>query len=510
MDGSRARDRRDRHAARPAAVAGGRLAAQRAARTAGVALGGDRGVGSMPAPLLPPRAAALPAAVEAAPPLALRESIRDLLSASSGYHALDPGTRRDIAGAMVRIARTAVALADDDAAARRVLATAQDAGSSFSGVSASKVADTTHQILNAVSFPRFVTELINGVFKALNDSNQQQLHSYVELIQNVAATTDGFADANVGVSGARAWLAERFPASFVVQGDEADEFAPTAASMSPEDRAAAQAERDASTRLRLVPGGSMPSEAALKTALGLGSQDTVPGGDPEALVGLARASLARSRQQMLSTMVMMGLQRIVIESGRLSASMRFHIDTRSAAADDRGSSFDVRNETEASGGAKFGPWGAEAKVKNTIGYVSTQRTQTTEEMNTDLDLNSSVELLFKTDYVALDRLAGGPAQERIRVNALNPEAEERLATADRTARRATQATLEAGRSAQLNERLHSPPAIPAAAPGSTGDTAAGRPPQAAPAANIPAAATKPIAQKAGSAKSQPSIAGTTT
>ena len=50
---------------------------------------------------------------------------------------------------------------------------------------------------------------------------------------------------------------------------------------------------------------------------------------------------------MLATMVMLGMQRIVIESGRLSASMRFHIDTRSAAADDRGSTFDVRNETEA-------------------------------------------------------------------------------------------------------------------------------------------------------------------
>ena len=102
---------------------------------------------------------------------------------------------------------------------------------------------------------------------------------------------------------------------------------------------------------------------------------------------------------MLATMVMLGMPRIVIESGRLHASMRFHIDTRSAAADDRGSSFDVRNEAEASGSFGYGPWGASAKVKNTIGYVSTQRTQTTEEMNTDLDLNSSVELVFKTDYL---------------------------------------------------------------------------------------------------------------
>ena len=145
---------------------------------------------------------------------------------------------------------------------------------------------------------------------------------------------------------------------------------------------------------------------------------------------LARAAIARNRQQMLSTMVMMGMQRIVIESGRLNASMRFHIDTRSAAAADAGSSFDMRTNTDVSGGAKFGPWGMEAKVQNTIGYVSTQRSQTTEEMNTDLDLSSNVELIFKTDYVQLDRLAGGPTQERIRVNAMNPEAEARLANED--------------------------------------------------------------------------------
>jgi hypothetical protein len=50
--------------------------------------------------------------------------------------------------------------------------------------------------------------------------------------------------------------------------------------------------------------------------------------------------------------------------------------------------------------------GMDAKMQNTIGYVSTQKQQSTEEMNTDLDLNSSVELIFKTDYLPLDRMAG--------------------------------------------------------------------------------------------------------
>ncbi len=90
-----------------------------------------------------------------------------------------------------------------DGRARPVLALAQNAGSEFSGVAVDRVAGTTQAVLNAVSFPRFVTELITGVFKAMNDSNQQQLTAFVELIRNVAQTTEGFADSNVGVGGAR-------------------------------------------------------------------------------------------------------------------------------------------------------------------------------------------------------------------------------------------------------------------------------------------------------------------
>jgi hypothetical protein len=422
----------------------------------------------------------------------VRAAVRALLSTSADFHTLDADTKKTIARSMVRIADTAKALtaeAEAPAAIHRPVARAMNAGSDFSGVAASRVADTTRAILNAVSFPRFVTELINGVFKALNDSNQQQLASYIELIQNVSNTLDGFADANVGISGARSWLAERFPGSFAVQGD--DDIQPEPG-MSAEERRELQAERDASTRLRLIPGASMPTAGALKAAFGLGPEETAPStGDPESLVPLARAAIARNRQQMLATMVMMGMQRIVIESGRLNASMRFHIDTRSAAAADAGSSLDTRTNLDVSGGAKFGPWGMEAKVQSTIGYVSTQRRQTTEEMNTDLDLSSNVELIFKTDYVQLDRLAGGPTQERIRVNAMNPEAEARLANDARTARRAAQGTAETARGGQLNERLARPGPLPPSAtnvPGATSRPSA-QPPNPPPAQQNPAGQT---------------------
>ena len=423
----------------------------------------------------------------------VRETVRDLLLSSAAYHSLDPEKRREIAKAMVTVCQTAVSLLTEEARSSGIVAElaqsleqdepqpsrpaarpgqtpvalAQNAGSQFSGVSAQRVAGTTRAILNAVSFPRFVTELINGVFKALIDSSQQQMQAFVELIKNVAASTEGFADANLAPDRARQWLVETFPGSFTMEGGPDGDTDPRDA-----------AEEAEEARIRLRDGASMPSEEALRTTLGLAHGESIPSGDPErTLVPFARRALARQRQQMLATMVMMGMQRIVVESGRLNAAMRFHIDTRSAASSDEGNRFDLQNRAEVSGRFGFGPWGVDAKMTNTIGYVSTSRDQTTEEMNTDLDLNSSVELYFKTDYVPLDRLAGVGQVDRIKVNTLNPDAEERAARTAREQRITSAKTAETARSGETQRGLQPVPVLaPTAAPTTPAPGAAARPP----------------------------------
>lgn len=405
-------------------------------------------------------AAALPAAPNR-PRNDVRHGVRALLTAAEGFDTLDPQTRLDVAKSLVRISSTALTLAEEAGSdppsplprkRRAPLAEGQSAGRAYSGTAIDQIAPQTERILNAVSFPRFVGELITGVFKAMNESNEQQLESYVELIRNVAATTDGFADANIGDMGARQWLVERFPGTFRIEGDTEEGF-DNPNEMSPDERAEWMAERAENQRLELSPGADMPSEGALRTALGVPSGQSVPTGSPESLVGPVRTLLARNKQQMLATMVMMGMQRIVIDSGRLNASMRFHIDASSAATDDRGSRFDVRNEVQAGVKAQFGPWGASAKMKNTIGYVSTERTQTEEEVNADLELDSAVELIFRTDYVPLERLAGTGDVNRIRVNALNPTEERRVAEERRTARETRRTSQRNQRSQNLNQGL---------------------------------------------------------
>jgi hypothetical protein len=450
----------------------------------------------------------------------VREAVRRLLLSSEAFRALAPEQRRAAAQAMVRVCDTAAALLSEEAAmdahvassaaapppAHRPVAMAQaTAGQAYSGVATDRLAGTTRAILNAVSFPRFVTELINGVFKALVDSNQQQMSSYVELIGNVASSVDGFADANLAPVQARRWLVDRFPGSFTLDGDSSgggDGSDTSDGSDGPQ--------------LRMRDGAAMPPEGALRAGLGLGPNESIPSGDPEtALLPFARRALAQQRQQMLASMVMLGMQRIVIESGRLNAAMRFHIDTRSAATADEGSRFDEQNKVDASVGFKVGPWGVDAKMTNTIGYVSTQQTQTTEATNTELDLNSSVELYFKTDYLPLERLAGAGQVDRIRVNTLNPDAEERAALQARGQRIQNEVAAETSRRGELDRMLQpgggapasqapaprpNPPAAaggaggaaasPAAAGGATG-TAGPRP---ASGGSVPAAPSGPPAQ----------------
>ncbi|RQS14936.1 hypothetical protein [Burkholderia sp. Bp8998] len=426
----------------------------------------------------------------------VRHRVRELLSAQQGFDTLDPATRRDLASGLVRIGSLAL---DHDALAARpgtALAVAQNAGSEYSGTAIDRMAGTTRAVLDAVSFPRFVTELITGVFKAMNDSNQQQLTAFVDLIRNVAQTTEGFADSNVGIAGARQWLAEHFPTAYEVTGDdEAADDADELAGLPPDERRQRQqelqAERDAATRLALRPGATPPTEAALRSALGMGPGDAVSASDPERLVPLAQQVLARNRQQLLATMVQMGLQRIVIESGRLNAAMNFHIDASSAAANDRGSQFDTRNTVGVSGGARFGPWGAEANVQSTIGYVSTDRTQTTESSHADVNLSSGVELVFRTDYVPLNRLAGVGDIERIRVNTINPDAEAARLSADRTAQRSAEQADMAARRTSLDGGLRAPPVTAPAASGSAASGSAAGASASQPAASSPNTASAP-------------------
>ncbi|GAB1595822.1 hypothetical protein [Lysobacter claricitrinus] len=431
----------------------------------------------------------------AAPPTWIRGAVREVLEQAPGYHALDDGDRKSLAHAMVRVSTLAARLIEEEGHAHADIATpprnaplARAQSQPEFGASADRIAQTTQNVLNAVSFPRFVTDLINGVFRAMLDSNQAQMQQYVNLLNAVSASAEGFEGAQFGLMRVRQWVADQFPESIEYEAPDV------------EPGEAPDPDEVANARLRLRSGASMPPAEVIRATLGLAPEDPLEASNPEQLVPLARRQLARQRQQMLATMVMMGMQRIVVDSGKINAAMRFHIDTRSAANQDQGSQTSVQNRIKGGGSFGFGPWGASAEIENTIGYVSTQRTQSTEEMNTDLDLNSSVELNFRSDYLPLNQMANQAQADRIRNSTINPAA---AVVEDPAAART--ARLAAQRASEDARRAATPIAMPTpAAPAASTPTAAPRP--AAPAAGGVTA----VAPGTAAAPAPPAASGTTT
>jgi hypothetical protein len=395
------------------------------------------------------------AAALAQPPDEVRLAVREALTAGQAHAALDETERREIASALVRIAHAAKLLDDDIAPAppapaaqpAKRLARGMTAAENYGGGAVANMADTARRTLQAISFPRFVAELIQGVFRAMVETNQVQLQQYLELIRGVSQSLDGFASLGGNSDDpAKRWLAEQFPSSYAIEVPDP----PTA-----RERADPDYEPEP---VELVTRGSPPTPDALRAALGIEADAEVPSGAGE-LVAFVKRSLARNRQQMLATMVQMGMQRIVIDSGRIHASMRFHIDATSAAAEQTHTGLDTRHSVSASASGGFGLWSASASVSSTIGFVRTSDVQTEERTNASADLNSSVELQFRTDQVPLDRLASAQTVDRLRLNTLNPEREMAIANETDRARITANQAVETARASRARTELA--PAAPA-------------------------------------------------
>jgi len=117
---------------------------------------------------------------------------------------------------------------------------------------------STDKLVADVNFPDFVSNLLNGVFDSIIDSSIKQMEAYAKLVAGVAKSLDEFANENISDNEARDHLSDRLP-----------QFFPK--------------------------GSTRPKRRRVK--------------------------LASNRQQLLATMVLMGINRIVVTDGRISAKI---------------------------------------------------------------------------------------------------------------------------------------------------------------------------------------------
>ncbi|MGZ9098162.1 MAG: hypothetical protein ACXW3O_00535 [Brevundimonas sp.] len=342
--------------------------------------------------------------------------IQALLERTPSYFALETETRDRLKQDLVKIGAHAAALVRDDWAqsarlgqrplirrrervpveeARVELSAAQTAADQFRPAATGQVATITRDTLQAIAFPTFVADLINGSFRAIVDSSIQQMQAFTEMIENVSKTVDEFMVDNVSDNQAREWLIGRYPQHVAV--DRGDEDGPrlTVAEGAPD------VLPDFRGDLNLPETVSSLDESMLE----------------EMLVPAARRRLAQARLRLLSTLVMMGLQRIVVRSGKIKAGMKFKIDASDRVRQQEGSRFGL--DSEVSGGVNYGIWNVQARISVT--YVTETRTDSDSAIDVGAELTGEVEIAFETDYLPLARLAPPDMIERIRENTPVPD-----------------------------------------------------------------------------------------
>src|SRR5258708_6736774 len=282
-------------------------------------------------------------------------------------------------------------------------------------------------LLQKVNFSDFCAKLIQGVFHAIVQSSIDQMEAYGKLVSSVAKTLNQFRDENVSDNQGRDHLVEQFPDMFKLGTSDGGDFMGTGGGGQP--RVQLKDGVDEDQALKRV-NDSLPTPVK---SLDLSDED-----NERELVQSARTQLATSRQQLLATMVLMGINRIVVTDGKIQAKIMYDFQARdntrrqrSATAMDYardqsgnvqstyGSEGDYENKSE--GGETQGKEGTDSYDQRDGNYYSkgtykyTQQpiitamstaSETSESaLQTKASLSGVVDINFKSDYLPLEQMA---------------------------------------------------------------------------------------------------------
>ncbi|MCB9762530.1 MAG: hypothetical protein H6739_22215 [Alphaproteobacteria bacterium] len=170
-----------------------------------------------------------------------------------------------------------------------------DAASTMAGARA------TGAFLREVDFPAFVAQLVTGTFDAIVQASIEQMKAYGELVQSVVMSANEFRDQNVSEAQAKDHLVSRYPNVFQLNlGDSGPQVSPRGGGFFDE-----------------MP--DFASELGLSEPVSELDEETIN----EKILPAVRDNLARDRQRMLATMVLMGINRIIVTDGRINAKVKF-------------------------------------------------------------------------------------------------------------------------------------------------------------------------------------------
>ena len=167
------------------------------------------------------------------------------------------------------------------------------------------LAQRTGALIDEVDFPGFVAGLINGTFDAMVDASIRQMEAFADLVGAVAKNAEDFTRENVSANQARDWLAKQYPRDVVLDASSLDTGEPV-------------------LRVRSRGGeDEAPPSPDWLADFDLAGEELTDELLEEQLIPAARRRVGESRLQTLATMVLLGMNRIVVRDGSISARVRF-------------------------------------------------------------------------------------------------------------------------------------------------------------------------------------------
>lgn len=304
----------------------------------------------------------------------------------------------------------ASAMADPVEATKRQLSKSPGfAGKDFQAGAVRQGVEQFGEMVQKVDFPKFVSGLIKNVFQAIVESSIEQMRAYGELIANVAKTTDQFMRDNIGEAAGRDFLADSYPDTLSVElvgsDDGFDAASGTAGAQATQSKVVATGD-DAAVRL---------AEISRNLNLVPPVSDITDADAELRLVTAARLQMAKSRQQLLSSMVMLGINRIVVTDGSIRAKVIFDMRASdraqrhyTASMNDR-SAQAYKESIKAEYGSWFSPVSASSAFEGSQEHVATVASAVDESSESKAEvkanLSGEVRVNFKSDYLPLDKMA---------------------------------------------------------------------------------------------------------
>jgi len=363
----------------------------------------------------------------------VRDRVRALLLSTPSYQALADDDRKALANRMVKIGRyivdaggqnagvpmkalVATGLPDAPMPAAAALDRVSDvhgaADARTSGqrlqeqggaVAAQSGATAYTSMIQRVNFPQFVAGLVDGVFNAIVTSSIKQMEAYSTLVANVAKSVDEYMKDNISENQARDYLAGKYP-----QHLEVDTKARGGPKLVPKKtRGRGRDSGRGATSQALATGPSQLPDFMKDLGLPEPINSLTAKTAEDTLVPAARRRMAMDRQQLLATMVLMGINRLIVTDGKIAASCLFQLDTTDTVTEDtsRAASFDEHTESERQGwGFWFFPRSSSSSTAD-FSISTTQDTSSTADVQMHAQLAGNVDINFRSETFPLERMA---------------------------------------------------------------------------------------------------------